>query len=92
MPLSPPELAALVELAKSECRHPRDQARFLVRQELRQRGFLEMHSKRESEITLTQAVERDALNKTPKSVRSPNSPDFGVTLQAKEPEGRTIVP
>ncbi len=37
--LSQPELAALVQMAQTDCRHPREQLRYLVREEAKHRGL-----------------------------------------------------
>ena len=34
------EISALLRMAELDCRHPRDQVRFLLRAELERRGFL----------------------------------------------------
>ncbi len=38
--LSQAEIAALLRLAQEECRHPRDQARYVLWSELNRRGLL----------------------------------------------------
>lgn len=40
VPLEAAELEALVRLAREECRHPREQARLLIRDQLRRLGLL----------------------------------------------------
>jgi hypothetical protein len=40
IPLDSSELNALVQMAQAECRHPREQMRFLLREEAQRRGLL----------------------------------------------------
>ncbi len=40
VPLDMSELEALIQIARSECRDPREQLRFLLRNEARRRGLL----------------------------------------------------
>ncbi len=40
VPLDKRELAALVRMAEVDCRHPREQMRFLLREEATKRGLL----------------------------------------------------
>ena len=40
VPLAMRELEALIEMAQSECRHPREQMHYLLREEARRRGLL----------------------------------------------------
>ena len=40
VPLDPSELSALVRMAEADCRHPREQLRFLLRQAAQARGLL----------------------------------------------------
>ncbi len=40
VPFDEQEVVALIAMATNDCRDPRDQIRFLVRQEARQRGLL----------------------------------------------------
>ncbi len=38
--LEQPEAAALIQMAEAECRHPREQMRYLLREEACRRGLL----------------------------------------------------
>ncbi len=49
VPLSPAELKALVSMADKACRHPREQARFIIREEAQRRGLLQAESESESD-------------------------------------------
>ncbi len=51
VPLAMRELEALIQMAQSECRHPREQMRYLLREEARRRGLLseEQQLKQEEE-------------------------------------------
>ena len=40
VPLEPRELVALVRMAAADCRHPREQMRYLLREEACRRGLL----------------------------------------------------
>ncbi len=40
VPLDSRELRALIHMAQAECRHPREQARYLLREALREHGSL----------------------------------------------------
>jgi hypothetical protein len=40
VPLDKLELAALLSMATADCRHPREQMRFVLREEARRRGLL----------------------------------------------------
>jgi hypothetical protein len=40
VPLDKAELTALATMAATDCRHPREQMRFLLREEARRRGLL----------------------------------------------------
>ena len=40
VPLDTRELAALVRMAEADCRHPREQMRYLLREEAYKRGLL----------------------------------------------------
>jgi hypothetical protein len=40
VPLDTSELTALVQMAKTDCRHPREQMRYLLREEAYKRGIL----------------------------------------------------
>lgn len=40
VPLNKDEVSALLSIATASCRHPGEQARFILRQELQRRGLL----------------------------------------------------
>ena len=40
VPLDDRELTGLVRMSEADCRHPREQMRFLLREELQKRGLL----------------------------------------------------
>jgi hypothetical protein len=50
VPLDTGELQALTMMAKDGVRHPRDQLRYLLREEARRRGLLEACEQQEREL------------------------------------------
>ncbi len=60
VPLDDRELTALVRMAEAECRHPREQMRYLLREEACRRGLLsnEQQVKHEEEQDGETAVTR----------------------------------
>lgn len=40
VPLDNSELAALLDMARIDCRHPREQMRFILREEAKRRGLM----------------------------------------------------
>ena len=44
--LNPQEVVALIAVAKSECRHPREQAHHFIKQELERLGLLKAGNKK----------------------------------------------
>jgi hypothetical protein len=40
VPLDKPELTALLKMSEGDCRHPREQMRFILREEAKRRGLL----------------------------------------------------
>lgn len=49
VPLDPGELTALVRMAETDCRHPREQMRYLLREEAYKRGLLTEEQRPEQE-------------------------------------------
>ena len=49
VPLDARELTALVRMAEADCRHPREQMRYLLREEASKRGLLTEEQQRERE-------------------------------------------
>ena len=54
--LSQPELAALVQMAQTDCRHPREQLRYMLREVAKQRGLLRLGDQTDDEATDVQGV------------------------------------
>jgi hypothetical protein len=44
VPLDKSEFAALLDMATSDCRHPREQMRYILREEAKRRGLLPIES------------------------------------------------